>query len=255
MPKQINKYWEVRMKAQDKKVGELLLYGEIASTSYWGDEVTPTQIDADIKALGEIDTLNVYINSGGGSVFAGQAIYNIIKRCKAGIKNAYIDGLAASMASVIPLACDKVYMPSNATMMVHNPICGVYGNAGELRVIADRLDKIRESILDVYKEKTGLDETKLIELMDAETWMTAKEAIAMGFADEMQAETKITASVDGDFLIYGDVKVDTTAFKNFKAEQIEIHRGATKPPEPVINTLQDQNKEFKRIKNKILGGI
>jgi ATP-dependent Clp protease protease subunit len=244
------KYCEVRAKAN--KTGELLLYGDIASASYWGEEVTPKTIDDEIKALGEIDTLNVYVNSGGGSVFAGQAIYNIIKRCKASIKNAYVDGLAASIASVIPMACDKVYMPSNAMMMVHNPWGCIAGNAEEMRKTADTLDKIRESILTIYAEKTGLDEAKLTEMMDAETWMTAKEAIEMGFADELQEETKIAASIDGGFLVYGNVKVDTTAFKNFKPETVETYRVEPEVPEPVA--IKAQNKEFLRIKNKILGG-
>jgi hypothetical protein len=153
------------------------------------------------------------------------------------------------------MACDKVFMPSNAMMMVHNPSCYAGGNANEFREIADRLDKTRESMLAVYMGKTGLEESKIIELLDAETWMSAKDAIEMGFADEMQKEVKIAASVDGAFLVYGDIKVDTAAFKNFKAGQIELYREAFKPLEPVANTLQEQSKEFIRIKNKILGGI
>jgi len=272
----LKKYWEVKAKAN--KTGELLLYGNISSDSFWGDEITPKTIDAELKALGEINTLNVYVNSGGGSVFAGQAIFNIIKRHSASVKNAYVDGLAGSIASIIPMACDKVFMPSNAMMMIHNPSMVARGFSTDLRKAADMLDKVRDVLVGVYVEKSGQDEAKMASLMDAETWLSAKEAIALGLADELQAEVKIAASIDGNFLNFGDVKVDTSLFRNFKPDQIETYRAAEKA-EPVSNKdnhtpsvtpeviaklheewektyvgRQAQNKEFYRIKNKILGG-
>lgn len=240
------KYWEVKAKAN--KTGELLIYGDIASEEIWGGEITPIQIDTELKALGEVDTLNVYVNSGGGSVFAGMAIFNIIKRFKAGIKNAYVDGLAASIASVIPMSCDKVYMPSNAMMMIHNPFGIIAGNSTDCRAMADVLDKVRESILTVYRDKTGMTDEEIIPLLDAETWLTAKDAIEMGFADELQAEVKIAASIDGNFLNFGSVKVDTKAFKNFSPDKIVIYREET---QPVVN-IQAQTQEFKKLKTKLI---
>jgi ATP-dependent Clp protease protease subunit len=248
----MNRYWEI--KVQNDNTGELFLYGDIASIQYF-DEITPKQIDAEIKALGDIRTLNVYVNSGGGSVFAGQAIYNIIKRCKATVKNAYIDGLAASIASVIPLACDKVYIPSNAMMMVHNPWAMTSGNASDFRKMADNLDMIRQSIIEVYKEKTGLPEEKLIELMDAETWMTAKQAIEYGFANEIQDEKKIAASIDGDFLNCGNIKIEMSRYKSQEVLKKMYRVEESKPPEPIVDKLKDQSIEFNRIKSKLLGGI
>lgn len=256
----MSKYWEVKAKAN--KTGELLLYGNIASESFWGEEITPKAIDSELKALGDIDTLNVYVNSGGGSVFAGQAIFNIIKRHGAKVKNAYIDGLAGSIASIIPMACDKVFMPSNAMMMIHNPLMGARGYASDLRKAADMLDKVRDVIVGVYAEKSGQEAANLEVLMDAESWLTAKEAIELGLADELQAEVKIAASVDGDFLMFGNVKVDTTNFKNFRPETIEMYREAS-PPEPVANKpkeepgkpdLSAQTAEFVKLKIKLLGG-
>ena len=257
----MKKYWEIRAKAD--KTGELLLYGDIASSSFWDDEITPRTIDTELKALGEIDTLNVYVNSGGGSVFAGMAIYNIIKRCKASVKNAYVDGLAASIASVIPMACDKVYMPSNAMMMVHPPSMWMGGNSKDFRKGADTLDKVRESILTVYREKTGMTDEELIPMLDAETWLTAEDAVKLGFADELQPEVKIAASIDGNFLNFGDVKVDTSDYQNFKPEIIETYRGVL-PPKPVVilpkeepeePDLSAQTAEFHKLKIKILGGL
>ena len=250
-------YWEIKAKAD--KVGELLLYGDIASAEVWGGEVTPTQIDAELKALGDLDTLNVYVNSGGGSVFAGMAIFNIIKRAKATTKNAYVDGLAASISSVIPMACDNIFIPSNAMMMIHMPMGSISGNADKMRKMADNLDKVCESIMSVYVDKTGLEEEQVKKMMQNETWMTAKEAVEMGFASELQAEVKIVASINDNFLNFGDVKIDTTNFKNFKPETIEMYRGDD--PEPVANNegpetpnLSAQNAEFHALKLKLLGG-
>lgn len=239
-------YWEVKAKAN--KTGELLIYGDILSSDPWGDGVTPTQIDAALKALGEIDTLNVYVNSAGGSVFAGMAIYNIIKRSKATTKNAYVDGLAASIASVIVMACDKVIMPSNAVMVIHDPEGGVIGDAADMRKMADALDKVRELILGVYREKTGKTDEELIPLLDAETWMTAEEAVEKGFADEVQAEVKIAASLNDKYLVLGGLKVDTSAFKNFRPERVEAYEP------PVVkddSELKEQQAKFETLKAKL----
>src|SRR5690606_20024488 len=106
------------------------------------------------EKLGRVETLNVFINSPGGSVFQGQAIYNILKRQKARV-NVYIDGLAASIASVIAMAGDTIFMPKNAMMMVHNPWTFSIGNAQDLRKEADTLDKIRETLIEAYLSKAG----------------------------------------------------------------------------------------------------
>jgi len=248
------KYWDI--KAEAEKTGALVLYGSISNAQVWGDEVTPKLIDEELKALGGIETLNVHINSGGGNVFAAQAIYSIVKRHPAQTKNAYIDGLAASAASLIPMACDKVYMPSNAMMMIHNPWAWTGGNASELRKTADILDGVREAMLNVYEEKTGQEKETLAKLLDDETWMTAEEALSMGFADEIEQERKIAASIDDDVLMFGEVKIKISDYKNSAkiAQMIETYRGSKKP-EPVAdkeNKPKRDINEFDRIKKKIL---
>ena len=132
-----------------------MILWEISNETRWGDEVTPKQFKDDLDALGEINTLNVYINSPGGSVFAGQTIYSMLKRHKAKV-HVYIDGLAASIASLIAMAGDKVIMPKNAMMMIHSPWTFAAGNAQEFRKIADDMDKIRESMVVAY-EQIGTD--------------------------------------------------------------------------------------------------
>ena len=158
---------------------DLYFYGDIVD-SWWGAWDDMDQYPESIKnfldeAKGK--DINIYINSGGGSVFAGMAIYNMLKRHQ-GYKTVYVDGLAGSIASVIALAGDKVIIPSNAYMMIHKPWCGLHGNSTELRAMADTLDKIEEGILNVYNE--NLAENADIEvvkaMVNAETWLTGDEA-------------------------------------------------------------------------------
>ncbi|WP_084295233.1 head maturation protease, ClpP-related [Caldanaerobius polysaccharolyticus] len=192
------KFW-VLNKAEGGNEAELLLYGPIGDETFLGDEITPRKFKEDLEALGDIDTLNIYINSEGGDVFAGQAVYSILSRHKAQ-KIVYIDGLAASIASVIAMAGDLVVMPKNAMMMIHNPWTIAMGNANDFRKLADDLDKIRESLIAAYQSKSNLSKEEIIELMDAETWMTAEEALQYGFADEIEKEKQVAASIDEKFL-------------------------------------------------------
>ena len=158
---------------------DLYFYGDIVD-SWWGAWDDMDQYPESIKSFldeAKGKDINIYINSGGGSVFAGMAIYNMLKRHQ-GYKTVYVDGLAGSIASVIALAGDKVIIPSNAYMMIHKPWCGLHGNSTELRAMADTLDKIEEGILNVYNE--NLAENADIEvvkaMVNAETWLTGDEA-------------------------------------------------------------------------------
>ena len=191
------KFWN--LKALDENTGELTLYGEISNETWWGDEVTPKEFKADLDKLGEIDTLNIYINSPGGDVFAGQAIHSMIKRHKAH-KNVHVDGLAASIASVIAMAGDTIFMPKNAMMMIHNPWTIGMGNAAEFRKLAEDLDKIRESLIAAYEGHSALTRDEIISIMDAETWLTASECEEYGFCDVVQEEKQMAASIDKTLL-------------------------------------------------------
>ena len=187
------KFWS--FKAKDEKTGELLLYGEIASSTWWGDEVTPKQFKEDLDALGDIETLNVFINSPGGDVFAGQAIYSMLKRCRADV-NVYVDGIAASIASLIAMAGDTVIMPKNAMMMVHNPWTIAIGNAEEFRKLADDMDKIRDIMIVAYESRSALMKEEIIDLLDAETWLSAEDCKEYGFCDEIEEAKEVAASLD-----------------------------------------------------------
>lgn len=153
-----------------------------------------------LKSLGDVKTINLHINSPGGSVFDGIAIYNMLKQSKAKV-NIYIDALAASIASVIAMSGDTIFMPANSTLMIHNPYTTVTGNANELRKAADDMDQITKASIVSYLDKAGskLDEDTLRELMDNETWLTAQEAYDYGLADEILEANKAVACVDKSF--------------------------------------------------------
>lgn len=193
------RFWEVKASAESKKIGEVYIYGSIVRYRWDDEDTTAMSFKKDLEDLGDIDTLNIYVNSPGGSVFQAQAIHSIITRQKAE-KNAYIDGLAASAASFLIMAADKIFMPKNATMMIHNPLALVIGNANDLRHEADALDKIRVGMIEAYLAHAGekLDEKKLKELLDAETWLTAEESYNYGLADELIDAKDIAACVDED---------------------------------------------------------
>jgi len=187
------RFWN--FKALDENIGELTLYGEISNETWWGDEVTPKEFKADLDDLGDIGTLNIYINSPGGDVFAGQAIHSMLKRHQAH-KNVYVDGLAASIASVIAMSGDTIFMPRNSMMMIHNPWTWGIGNAAEFRKLAEDLDKIRESLIAAYEGRSALTRDEIIELMNEETWLTADECQEYGFCDVVEREKQIAACID-----------------------------------------------------------
>lgn len=159
----------------------------------WG--VSAQRFISDLKNIGG-DTLDVEINSPGGSVFDGLAIYNALRNSGKTI-NVRVLGLAASIASLIAMAGDKITMPANAFMMVHNPLANPgMANAEEMREYADFLDKIGTSLVGTYVARTGKSEDEIKALLSAETYMTAEEALANGFIDEVTPVLEVTAKFD-----------------------------------------------------------
>lgn len=175
--------------------------GEIVTDEYEDTDTSAAGFRNALKSLGDVKSINLHINSPGGSVFEGIAIYNMLKQNSARI-NVYIDGLAASIASVIAMSGDAIFMPSNSMMMVHNPWVMAIGNASELRKQADDLDQITKSSVQTYLAKAGdkLDEKTLTQLMDDETWLTAQEAVDYGLADEVMEPNKAVASINKQFV-------------------------------------------------------
>lgn len=179
------------IKAASADAGEVYIYGDIGE-DWYGEGNTAKGFADELKALGAIKTLDVYINSPGGSVFEGVAIYNVLRRHRAR-KTVHIDALAASIASVIAMAGDTIKIARNGLVMIHNPWGLAMGEAADFRKMADSLDKIAGSIVDTYELRTGQAADKLAEMMDAETWMNADEALALGFADEVTEAMDVAA--------------------------------------------------------------
>ncbi len=174
----------------EKKEVEILIYEEIGS---WG--ISASRFIRDLRALGAVDFINLRINSPGGEVFDGAAIYNLLLTHPAKV-TVHIDGLAASMASVVAMAGDEVRIGENAFFMIHNPWSVQVGDASEMRSMADLLDQIGETIVTAYERRSGMDRDELKSMMNAETWLSGPEAVEKGFADSVTAPVKLAASAN-----------------------------------------------------------
>lgn len=171
---------KMEIKNLSDTTAELLLYGDIVRDEWYkcsDDDTCPKDIVDFLKDLGNFESLNININSGGGSVHGGLAIYNQLKRHN-GFKTVYIDGIAASIASVIACAGDKIVIPTASQFMIHKPSICLWANmnANDLRKMAETLDVCEESILNVYmtKVKNGITKEQIQELVNAETWFTGE---------------------------------------------------------------------------------
>lgn len=223
-----------QINCQGDDEAEILIY-DVIGNSWWEETVTAKQFAKDLKELGNSRKLNVRINSPGGSVFDGTAIYNALAKHK-GEVTVNIDGIALSMASVIAMAGDTVRMANNALMMVHNPQGAAYGEAKDLRAYADVMDKAKGNLVTAYTKKSGRDADTIAALMDAETWMTAEEALAEGLIDEItEAGESLAAHFDQGTLSASGVHVPKHVRKRLAAlvpVSLEPKQEPTNMPEP-----------------------
>ena len=149
----------------------------------------------ELKALGPVAELTLRINSPGGSVFDGVAIYNALKRHSAAI-TVWIDGIAASIASMVAMAGDEVVMPENAMLVLHDPSGLVAGTAADMRATAEALDRMKAGMVAAYRDKSGRDDVEIEAIMAAETWLSAAEAVELGFADRVEQPVRMAAHFD-----------------------------------------------------------
>lgn len=228
MPKipKINRFWTVKAEKTDTgtAVGNLYLYGVISSETWWGDEVTPRAFREDLDALGDITELNVHIFSDGGDVFAGHSIYSILKQHPATV-NAYIEGIAASIATIVMMAADHIYVSRNASLLIHNAMVGLfdYYNKLELDAMIKDLEKFGEPMIATYQSRTGMSRAEVVAMMDgpdkAGTWFTAQEAIDVGLADafipeESEALLDAVACVGPNAYLWNGYTFDLSAYPN-----------------------------------------
>lgn len=216
-----------KIKNQTETTADIYFYGDIVSSwlGAWDEtDQYPDNIKNILKEANGKD-LNIYINSAGGSVFAGMAIYNMLNRYE-GHKRVFIDGCAASIASVIALCGDEIIMPSNAYFMIHKPLVSVCGNADELRKKADILDKVQEGIIAVYKSclKDGIDLAEIEDMVNAETWLTGEET-ANYFHITLTEPVKAVACA-GDISKFEDCPIKqkeiNNTYKNTISTELEL---------------------------------
>ncbi|HWI50406.1 MAG TPA: head maturation protease, ClpP-related [Rummeliibacillus sp.] len=245
MPK--NKpFWKIQNitnNATEKKA-QLLLYGEIVSADYWwlDNSVSPDSLIRQLENLNDVTELEVRINSTGGDVFAASAIYNLLKDFNAHV-TVYIDGLAASAATLIAMAGDVIKMPVNSLFMIHNPSTYAGGEAGDLTKAAELLQKVKDVIIATYMKKSHLSESEISTLMDETTWMSAHEAKDYGFIDEIAGdviEEEPFFENNGSVLVLNSVKHDLKSFKNAQQK--------------ICASLKQPNLQVKTIKNISQGG-
>ena len=172
---------------------ELLIY-DVVGRDWFGEGVSASAFKAALDDLGDVETITVRINSEGGDVFDGMAIYNLLAEHHAEI-DVIVDGLAASIASVVAMAGDTIRMAEGSMMMIHNPWSMIAGDATEFRKMAAVLDKLQDNIGSVYADRSGASIADVSLMMDLESWLTADEAIAVGLADETTRKLAVAASV------------------------------------------------------------
>lgn len=245
----MGKFWKI--KNETDRDAELLLYGTISDSSWYDDEVTPRLFVEELQALGG-KPLTVRVNSPGGDVFAAHSIYNQLKTYRGHI-TMRIDGLAASAATIVTCAGDTVIMPSNALYMIHNPATYACGNAEDMRTAADVLDTVRQTIISVYQKRTGehLTADELVKMMNDETWLTAEDALAYGFVDQIDEQSKVTNQVKGGLWIVNSVSCELGKFRHADKVRELLNRkdGMNKMGE---NT--GMNELLNKIKDLLNGG-
>lgn len=206
-----------RIDCKKSDEADIILYGSIGQ-SFWDDSgISAKKFSDELKALPDtVKNINVRVNSPGGDVFDGVAIYNRLKQHKAK-KTVYIDGLAASIASIISLAGDEIIMGDGALFMIHLPWTWAAGNRMDLENTTARLIDVEEQLLSIYAKKTKIDRNELRKMLEAETWMDADEAIEKGFVDQKAEEAlPIAASV------FDKAKWINRVPKNFKSESMVV---------------------------------
>lgn len=259
----MNKFWEIKNFIQNESA-DIYIYNEISS---WDcEEVTSAQsFRKDLESLGNVKNINVMINSPGGSVGDGLTIASLLQRHSAYV-TAYVDGMACSIASVIACAADKLVMGRSSLLMVHNALTYTYGSAKDLRKQADDLDAVTASLRQMYLMKAGdkLTEEKIKELMDNESWLSAKECVELGLCDEILESNKMVAKLPNKFMnMYNNVpqellnQSEVNKMKNVETveateEVVETEvESVTEEVEVAEETVDERDAKIEELENTI----
>lgn len=205
------------IKNQTDSSADLFFYGDIVSetwqSEWYEDDMAPGDVKKFLDQLDGTENINIHINSGGGSVFGGIAIYNMLRRNNAH-KTVYVDGLAASIASVIMMAGDEIVMPKNATVMIHKPSASYFfttKNADDPRKDAESLDTCQEAIMQTYMTKAKVDKEEIEQKVNDETWLTGEEAAELFDIKVEEANDAVACAGSSMFFCYKNVPTSLTA--------------------------------------------
>ena len=228
------KFWNWINQADENAPTErvLELYGTIAEESWFDDDITPAMFKDEL--FSGTGPITVWINSPGGDCIAASQIYTMLMDYKGDV-TVKIDGVAASAASVVAMAGTKVLIAPTALMMIHNPATMAFGDHADMEKAIDMLSEVKESIINAYELKTGLSRVQLSHMMDDTTWMNAKRAVELGFADGILTDEKHSIDAEG------------YAFSASAVERALINKisGKCKPePKPAGRSVQDLKAEL-----------
>lgn len=221
------------------------IYGEIGE-DFWGESISAKALIKELKGIPNDAVVNFHVNSVGGSVWDGIAIYNAIKDMP-NKKTVFVEGLAASIASIIALAGDAIHMCIGSMMMIHNAWTFAAGDANSLEEEAERLRKVNESLIDIYEKETNLNRDEIAEYMNAETWLSAEEAVELGFATTMDEVSAVASVRDGKFVING-ITFNESSLKGFPIDRYTETEGK----EAEVMDLETFKAEYPDMYNEIV---
>jgi ATP-dependent Clp protease protease subunit len=253
----------------ENKTADIYIYGDITSWPWIESDVSSYTLSKELQELDEdIESINIYINSYGGEVSEGLAIYNALKRHKAKVTT-IVDGFACSIASVIFAAGDERIMTDTSLLMIHNAWTWAAGNANELRKQAEDLEKITQASINAYMDIVNISENELKEMMDEETWINGDEAFEMGFATkliEVEEKEVATQSIRKSLMQKltkkpkeipaANIRIDKEELEEIVQEQIKkleekiLQSGNSGPQEQKDNKLSNFMKAFFNVKNE-----
>lgn len=231
-------WWRAVKKKGNK--AEILILGDIGSS--WWASVNTQQIRKELADFDDVEEINLRIDSPGGSVFAGIGLYSYLKDHKAK-KKVYIDGMCASIATVIAMAGDEIYMNNASQFMIHNPWTIAVGEAKELRHDAEVLEGLKDSIISAYMTKTNLTKEELVKAMDKTTYYNAKDALAAGFI------TEITHTIDAKNCLEDWDMTYSNYEKNYNKNTLDIQTTENEERKMTLKEIQDKHPD---IYNEIL---
>lgn len=225
---------------QDNNVATITIYGDITSYPWFEGDVSSANLSNQLDAMNDVSEINVYINSYGGEVKEGIAIYNALRRHKAKVRT-ICDGFACSIASVIFMAGDERIMNEASALMIHNAWICAEGNATQLRKQAEDLEKITQLSIEAYKANSSLKEEKIVELMDNESWILPDEAIEYGFATAIEKTKQKNASQNARQSLLNIIKMAQQA--EVEDEDEETPPEDETPEDPEDNPPEDESED------------